>query len=129
MLRVASLRTAQQPPLQSSPTLPGGLAVAAFLLHPKHEQDGADDSKERLRLVHLDAPPRPRLTLDPRHTDHAERIARLRGETAPGAGVSLTLGFLVAGAIILSAIAFWSGPAGEAPEGGAQSSQGFVPGP
>ncbi|MGH7754410.1 MAG: hypothetical protein ACREN5_16520, partial [Gemmatimonadales bacterium] len=40
------------------------------------------------------------------HDHPAER----RGETAAGAGVSLTLAFLIAGGIIVAALTFWSGP-------------------
>lgn len=36
--------------------------------------------------------------------------ARARGETGTGGGLSLTLAFLIAGAVIVAALTFWSGP-------------------
>ncbi len=37
----------------------------------------------------------------------------VRGEAGHGAGLSLTLAFLIAGGIIVAALTFWSGPEGE----------------
>ena len=56
-------------------------------------------------MLPLHAPPRVKTPVDRTQAVHAERLARLRGEAAPRAGAYLTLAFLIAGAVILVAVA------------------------
>jgi hypothetical protein len=61
--------------------------------------------------------------MDNRLPVHADRLARRRGESSSGVLTSLTLAFLIAGLVILSAVALWSGPGGDSAEGGAGAVQ------
>ena len=66
-----------------------------------------EDYRQTPRVVRLRGANRPTAAMArPPHTADAA----LRGESSAGAGLSLTLAFLIAGAVIVAALAFWSGP-------------------
>ena len=60
-----------------------------------------------LRVIAIEDKHRPR-AFAPRPMQMVD--ARARGETSAGAGLSLTLAFLIAGGIVVAALTFWSGP-------------------
>ncbi len=60
-----------------------------------------------MRVIPMKAPARPQFTTAAR---------RARSEASPAAGASLTLAFLIAGAVIVAALTFWSGPESGTPE-------------
>ncbi len=76
--------------------------MAFFQLPSNRQPDGSD-----LRFIPMRAPARPRFTT---------AANRARSEASPAAGASLTLGFLIAGAFIVAALTFWSGPESGTPE-------------
>jgi hypothetical protein len=61
---------------------------------------------EDLRLIPLPEHSRVRTGAPPARAKYDAS----RGDVAPGAGATLTLAFLIAGAFIVAALTFWSGP-------------------
>lgn len=84
--------------------------MAAFQVPRRHRPDQA-----ALRLIPMKAPARPQF---------ASPAIRARSEASPAAGASLTVAFLIAGAFIVAALTFWSGPDQSPAEGAAVEQAG-----
>jgi hypothetical protein len=80
----------------------------AVFVHSRHRTSG---DKNEVRLIPVRGgnawqPPRPRAL-------RAEAMSDARGEATHGTMASLTLAFLLAGVVIVSALVWWSGPDAE----------------
>lgn len=104
---------------------PGEFNVAVLSLHRKQRSEGRD----RIRVLQMHAPTKTAPPVQGRTQAQADVLARRRGESSTGTATSLTLGFLVAGAVILAAIAIWSGPDGAGPDDARQATEQLPTGP
>jgi hypothetical protein len=74
---------------------------------PKQDQ-GPGGNRQDLRVIQMRPANRPASAAARRPAASSGR-----GEASAGASLSLTLAFLIAGAIIVAALTFWSGPENE----------------
>jgi cell division septation protein DedD len=126
MFSAGSLRTAKRGARDAGRSSAREFNVRALPLHRKQRPVGRD---QRIRVLQMHAPAKPVPPVEGRTQEHAEVLARRRGESSTGTATSLTLGFLVAGAVILAAVAFWSGPGGDASGEGTQATEQLATGP